>query len=66
MSDSSLYVLDNEFSSNDRPLIMKHLYLLKSALHEFPDSKYNYLMDMIEFDSARLKSVENEMITYSK
>lgn len=59
--DSSKYILDNEFTSKDKDLIKIHLYSLKLALHFFPDSKYIYLKDKIQFDSKVQRRIENEI-----
>jgi hypothetical protein len=59
--DSSLYILEHDYSKSNSYTIHRHLSALRLALFEYPDSKYQYLVEDMNFQAFELDMIKNEL-----
>lgn len=59
--DSSLYILEHNFSKSNEYTIQTHLKALKLALLDFPNSKYNYLYERINLQDWEMDMIKQEL-----
>lgn len=59
--DSSLYILESDYSKSNEYTIHAHLCALRLALLEYPDSKYQYLVERMKLENYELDMIKEEL-----